>query len=210
MINPGDFIPLAEETGLIVPIGEWVLRTACAQNLEWQQRGFAPVRMAVNISPRQFRQGGVIETVDQVLQQSGLDPHWLELEITESCAMENVDQTIQSLAHLQGRGIHLAIDDFGTGFSSLSYRQRFPISKLKIDRSFVRDIGQNGNDAAIAASVIALGRSMKLEVVAEGVETEAQAEFLRREGCQLSQGFLLGRPLPAEQAEKFLQLSAVA
>ena len=210
MVNPGDFIPLAEDTGLIVPIGEWVLQTACAQNRAWQQRGFAPVRMAVNISPRQFRQRSFIGMVDQALQRSGLEPHWLELEITESCAMENVEENIQAMTHLKQRGIHLAIDDFGTGFSSLSYLKRFPISKLKIDRSFVCDIPHDVNDSAIAASVIALGRSMKLEVVAEGVETEEQADFLRWEGCQLGQGFLMGRPLPAEQAEQFLRAEAAA
>ncbi|BCR03624.1 hypothetical protein DESUT3_06930 [Desulfuromonas versatilis] len=210
MISPADFIPLAEDSGLIVPIGEWVLRTACAQNLAWQRQGFSPVRMAVNISPRQFRQSSFIETVDQVLRQSGLDSGWLELEITESCAMENVEATIESLAHLKKRGIHLAIDDFGTGFSSLNYLKRFPISKLKIDRSFVRDINHDPNDAAIAASVIALGRSMNLEVVAEGVETEDQVAFLCSEGCRLGQGFLMGRPLPVDQAEKYLQAASSA
>lgn len=210
MVNPGDFIPLAEDTGLIVPMGEWVLQTACEQNLAWQRQGFAPVRMAVNISPRQFRQRSFIDTVDQALQRSGLAPQWLELEITESCAMDKVEENILAMAHLTQRGIHLAIDDFGTGFSSLSYLKRFPISKLKIDRSFIRDICHDPNDAAIATSVIALGRSMKLEVVAEGVETEEQAAFLRREGCQLSQGFLLGRPLPAKQVEHFFRAEAAA
>ncbi len=203
MVSPGDFIPLAEETGLIVPIGEWVLRTACQQSLAWQKAGHPPVPVAVNISGRQFKEPDFIETVEKVLEETGLDPRWLELEITESVVMDRVEETILTLAELRGRGIQLAIDDFGTGYSSLSYLKRFPINKLKIDRSFVMDVVENPTDAAIAGSIVSLAHSMNLEVIAEGVETEAQMEFLKARGCHQIQGFLLGRPLPAEEFTGF-------
>ncbi|PLX84014.1 MAG: hypothetical protein C0617_09310 [Desulfuromonas sp.] len=200
MVSPADFIPLAEETGLIVPIGQWVLQRACTQNRAWQKGGNPPLRMAVNISGRQFKKPGFVALVDRVLEETGLDPRWLELEITESIVMKDVAATIGTLNDLKGRGVHLAIDDFGTGYSSLSYLKRFPISKLKIDRSFVRDITTDPDDAAIAASVIALAQSMNLEVVAEGVETEEQKRFLQERGCAMAQGFLFSRPLPAAAA----------
>ncbi|WP_298036715.1 EAL domain-containing protein [uncultured Desulfuromonas sp.] len=203
-VPPGDFIPLAEETGLIVPIGDWVLRTACAQNKAWQDKGMAPMRMAVNISGQQFRQPDFVDTVKRILEETGLDPEWLELEITESIVMENVGQTILTLTDLKVRDIHLSIDDFGTGYSSLNYLKRFPISKLKIDRSFVRDVHTDPNDAAICTAIIALGLSMDLDVVAEGVETEGQAEFLRTKGCIQGQGYLFGRPGPPETISRHL------
>ena len=194
LVSANDFIPLAEETGLIVPIGEWVLRTACAQNRQWQQSGLAPVRVAVNISAKQFRQPDLLATLDRVLQETGLDSRWLELEITESSAMEDVETTIATLTGLQGRGVCLSIDDFGTGYSSLSYLKRFPLSKLKIDRSFVSDSPNDAGDGSIVAAIIALGRSMGLEVIAEGIESREQLDFLVRQGCHQGQGYLFGRP----------------
>jgi EAL domain-containing protein (putative c-di-GMP-specific phosphodiesterase class I) len=203
LILPDDFIFLAEETGLIVPIGEWVLQTACAQNRAWQERGYAPIQMGVNISAHQFKQPGFIDMIDQVLERTGLDPEWLMLEITESSIMENVEQTVKVLTDLKARGIQLAIDDFGTGYSSLSYLKRFPITKLKIDRSFIRDITTDPNDAAIAASVIALANTMNMGVIAEGVETKEQLRFLLEKGCDQCQGFLFSRPLPAGKLDHY-------
>ncbi len=204
MVSPGEFIPLAEETGLIVPLGHWVLQTVCRQARDWQIQGYAPVRFAVNISAREFRQPDFIDHVDAVLEESELDPHWLELEITETIAMRNFEDTIMTLTDLKIRGVHLAIDDFGTGYSSLGYLKRFPISKLKIDQSFVRDIDRDQNDAAIAGSIIALGRNMNMEIIAEGVETEAQSRLLREKGCHQGQGFLFSPAVPAEDAQAFL------
>lgn len=203
LISPADFIPLAEETGLIVPIGEWVLRTACAQNVAWQKAGYPPVKVAVNISSQQFIQANFIETVEAILENTKLDPQWLEIEITESTVMENVEQAIMTLTDLKIRGISLAIDDFGTGYSSLSYLKRFPISSLKIDRSFIRDITTDPNDAAITESVIALAHAMGLDVIAEGVETEEQLNFLRAKGCGKGQGFLFSPPHPPEKLSAF-------
>ncbi len=204
MVSPADFIPLAEETGLIVPLGQWVLHTACRQAREWQRQGYAPVRMAVNISAREFRQPDFVDNLDDIIAAADLDPHWLELEITESIAMQNFEETIMTLTDLKIRGVHLAIDDFGTGYSSLGYLKRFPISKLKIDQSFVRDINRDSNDAAIAGSIIALGRSMNMEVIAEGVEREEQAQLLREKGCHQGQGYLYSKAVPTEKAETFL------
>ncbi|OEU52499.1 MAG: hypothetical protein BA871_12990, partial [Desulfuromonadales bacterium C00003096] len=183
MISPGDFIPLAEETGLIVSIGEWVLRAACIQGRLWQQAGLPPVRVAVNISTWQMRQPDFVEMVETILEESGFDPQLLELEITESAVMDNVQEAVRILNVFQERGISLAMDDFGTGYSSLSNLQRLPLSKLKIDRSFIREVTSNSNHAALTSSVIALGRTMGLGVVAEGVETEEQLLFLRQKDC---------------------------
>ncbi|MEZ4483107.1 MAG: EAL domain-containing protein [Syntrophotaleaceae bacterium] len=199
MISPGAFIPLAEETGLIVPIGEWVLRAACIQGRMWQQAGLPPVRVAVNISTWQVRQPDFVEMVEAILNESGFDPRLLELEITESAVMDNVQEAVRILTCFQQRGISLAIDDFGTGYSSLSSLQRLPLSKLKIDRSFIREVTSNPNDAALTSSVIALGRTMGLGVVAEGVETEEQLQFLREKDCAQVQGFLFSKPLPARE-----------
>lgn len=199
MISPADFIPLAEETGLIVPIGEWVLRTACAQNRAWQQAGWPPVRMAVNISARQFRQTTLVERTGEILAETGLEARWLELELTESMIMGNTESAIHTMHAFNAIGVEMAIDDFGSGYSSLAYLKRFPINKLKIDQEFVRDVLVDGNDAAIATSVIALAKSMHLEVIAEGVETAEQLAFLRDRGCHQGQGYFFSRPLPAEQ-----------
>jgi predicted signal transduction protein with EAL and GGDEF domain len=199
MVHPGDFIPIAEETGLIVPIGEWVLRTACAQQVAWKNAGLRDIRMAVNLSARQFKQQDLHLMVATVLTDTQCPASNLELEITESVVMHNPEAAAATLQQLTDMGVHLSIDDFGTGYSSLSYLKQFPIHSLKIDRSFVCDIPSNSNDAAIATAVIALAHSMKLKVIAEGVETVEQLEFLRERKCDAMQGFLCGRPLAPEQ-----------
>jgi len=204
LIPPGDFIPMAEDTGLIVPIGEWVLRTACAQNKAWQDASFPPIRVAVNLSARQFQLQNLVEVISRILKETGLDPCWLELEITESVAMQNAEYTVKMLQELKEMGIQLAIDDFGTGYSSLSYLKRFPISKLKIDKSFVNEIGTAQDNEAIASTVIVLGQSLKLGVVAEGVENEVQYDFLKQHQCDEMQGFLFGKPVPPEEFEKLI------
>lgn len=201
LVSPAHFIPLAEETGLIVPIGEWVLREACVQHKKWLDSGKRVGKMAVNLSPRQFRQKKFPEKVQAILDETGLEPKYLELEITESCAMEHAGETINQLNELNQMGMYLAIDDFGTGYSSLAYLQRFPIQKLKIDRSFVNDIHDDDNDAAITKTIIGLAHSMHLRVVAEGVETEHQADWLRQQGCDQAQGFLYAKPMTAKQFE---------
>ncbi len=198
LVPPNEFIPLAEQTGLIVAMGEWVLKAACQQYLEWQEQGLPEVRIAVNISPRQFRQGNLVDTVSDVLQETGMKPQNLELEITESMVMDDVEGAIAIMQKLADMGIALAIDDFGSGYSSLAYLKKFPISKLKIDRAFVRDIPHDDNDAAIAVAAIALAKSMDLETIAEGIETKAQLDFLRSQGCTQGQGYFLGRPVESE------------
>jgi diguanylate cyclase (GGDEF)-like protein len=203
MISPGDFIPLAEETGLIEPIGEWVLRAACTQNKKWQDEGYPPVKVSVNMSARQFSKKNISEQINDILQETGLSPEYLGIEITESVIMQDVKATISKLKQMQEMGISLSIDDFGTGYSSLSYLKLFPIDNLKIDRSFVFNITSDSTDAAIAASVILLAHSMNLKVVAEGVETEEQLEVLRQQGCDYVQGFLFSRPLAAEEFVPF-------
>jgi len=207
MISPNDFIPLAEETGLIETIGEWVLRAACRQNKAWQDEGYPPVRLAVNLSARQFRQTDIVEIVADSLKETGLDPNYLELELTESIVMHDTETTISTLNRLSRMGVKLAIDDFGTGYSSLSYLKLFPLDNLKIDRSFVMNISTDINDAMIASSIIALAHSMKLKVIAEGVEDEKQLELLRKQGCDNVQGFLFGRPVPAAEFIRFFEIS---
>jgi diguanylate cyclase (GGDEF)-like protein len=199
MVPPGEFIPLLEENNLIIPVGEWVLRTACAQSRAWQDAGLPPLRMAVNLSARQFRQDNLVEMIDSILQESGISPKLLELELTEGLLMENTSETSMILEQLKSRGVQVAIDDFGTGYSSLSYLKRFPIDRLKIDRSFVRDIITDSNDAAIAVAVISLGRSLGLSVIAEGVETPDQLEFLGVQKCDEYQGYHFSRPVPPEE-----------
>jgi diguanylate cyclase (GGDEF)-like protein len=204
LIMPGDFISAAEDTGLIVPIGEWVLRTACAQNKAWQNAGYPPLRVAVNLSARQFQLRNLVQTVAEILKETGLEPRWLELEITESIAMQNAEFTVKTLNELKDMGIQISIDDFGTGYSSLSYLKRFPINKLKIDKTFVREINTDHDNAAIASAVIVLGQSLNLGVIAEGVETIEQLNFLKDQHCDEIQGFLFGRPLPPAEIEKKL------
>ncbi len=205
LVLPAEFIPAAEETGLIVPLGEWVLRTACAQNKAWQEDGLPPVRVAVNLSARQFQQRNLMEVVAQVLEETGLAPRLLQLEITEGIAMKDVDFTITMLRGLREMGVQLAIDDFGTGYSSLAYLKRLPIDAVKIDRSFVSDLTVDANDAAIATTVIAMAHSLKLSVIAEGVETEEQLAFLNQRRCDEMQGYLFSRPVPAGALEKILR-----
>jgi EAL domain-containing protein (putative c-di-GMP-specific phosphodiesterase class I) len=202
IIPPQQFIPLAEETGLICPIGEWVLRTACAQNRAWQSCGLPPLRIAVNLSARQFQQPNLLRTINQILKETKLEPEYLELEITESIAMQDVKFTISVLQTLQNMGIQVAIDDFGTGYSSLSSLKHFPLDKLKIDKSFIRDLLMDYHDAAIIRAVIALGHGLNLKVIAEGVETAEQLEFLRSVECDGIQGYLFSRPLAVEAANK--------
>jgi diguanylate cyclase (GGDEF)-like protein/PAS domain S-box-containing protein len=205
MVPPGRFIGLAEETGLIVPIGAWVTRTACAQNKAWQDAGLPPVRVSVNLSARQFAQKNLVQSIAAVLQETGLEPHYLEIELTESLVMTDVDHAIEMLRQLKLLGVKLSIDDFGTGYSSLAYLKRFPIDILKIDQSFVRDIAVDFNDAAITVSIISLGHNLKLKVIAEGVETQEQLAYLRHHGCDEVQGYLFSRPLPAAEFEAKLR-----
>ena len=205
LVAPLRFIPLAEESGLIVPIGEWVLRTACAQMKAWQDAGIAPRRMAVNLSARQFRQKHLLQHIEEILRATGLEPKYLELEITESMVMEDPGEAVKLLGQLSDLGVTLAIDDFGTGYSSLSYLKRFPVDFLKIDRSFVREVPQNADDVAIARTIIALARGLGLRVIAEGVETERQRNFLEMEGCEEAQGYLLGKPAEAQDVERLLR-----
>ena len=205
LMSPMRFIPLAEETGLILPLGEWVLRTACTQAKAWMNAGGLPLLLAVNLSARQFQQPDLIDRVRAVLLDTGLPSTCLELEITESTLMEQGQQAVSTLAALKELGIRLAIDDFGTGYSSLAYLKRFPIDKLKIDQSFVRDIPYDSNDMEIAAAIIALARNLHLEVLAEGVETEEQLAFLCERGCNTCQGYLFSRPVPAEELTALLR-----
>jgi diguanylate cyclase (GGDEF)-like protein len=205
IILPAEFIYMAEETGLIVPIGEWVLNTACAQNKAWQTEGLAPIHMSVNLSGQQFKQYDLLKTVDRALYNTRLDPQYLELEITESIIMKNVEMTIAMLQELKGIGIQISMDDFGTGYSSFSNLTRFPLNIIKIDRSFVRYIPENQNDIAIVKAIIAMSKTLKLTIVAEGVETEQQLEFLFEQGCDEMQGFLFSPPIAVEDASKLLR-----
>jgi len=202
-VAPADFIPLAEETGLIVPIGEWVLKTACRQNRALQELGLAPLRVAVNLSRRQFTHRSLVEDVARALETTGLDPAFLELEITESMVMGDPDGAVRVLRGLKSMGIHLSIDDFGTGYSSLSYLKRFPLDTVKIDQSFIQDLPGDGDDVVITQAIIAMAHSLRLDVVAEGVETAEQLAFLRENGCDEMQGYHFSRPLPAD---RFLEL----
>ncbi|NEV60777.1 putative bifunctional diguanylate cyclase/phosphodiesterase [Thiorhodococcus minor] len=208
LVLPGELIGLAEETRLIFPIGEWVLRQACRQLARWRQVLDPGLRMAVNLSAVQFQQPGLAEMVRSALDDAGLEPQALELEVTESLLMDNASRTVETLTMLKEMGIQLSIDDFGTGYSSLVYLKRFPVGQLKIDRSFVRDILEDSGDAAICTAIIALASYLRLEVVAEGVETPEQLDWLRRSGCDRVQGYLLGRPAPAAEIEAMLARDA--
>ncbi|RSZ57036.1 EAL domain-containing protein [Massilia atriviolacea] len=208
MVPPSDFIGVSEEIGLIIPLGAWVLREACRQNRAWQLAGMAHLRMAVNLSAYQFRQKDLPEFVAAVLKETGMDASCLELEVTESVVMHNPAEAAQILDRLHAQGIHISVDDFGTGYSSLSYLKQFRLDTLKIDRSFVRDISSDADDAAIVRSVIALAHSLRLQVIAEGVETEEQLAYLRELGCDQYQGYLRSKPLPAAQFEALLRSGA--
>jgi len=204
LVSPAKFIPLAEETGLIVPIGEWVLRTACAQNRAWQDAGLPPLRMAVNLSARQFRQENLIAMVGEVLGETGLDPRWLELELTESLVMQQAEKSAAILHELQAMGIEVAIDDFGTGYSSLSYLKRFPIANLKIDQSFIRDMTRDPDDATLVKTIITMAHGLGMKTIAEGVETLEQIDFLCRHQCEEMQGYFFSRPVAAADLGRLL------
>ena len=210
LIPPMQFIPLAEETGLIVPIGEWVLRTACARNKSWQEQGLPPLRIAVNLSARQFTHENLLQDVARVLNETGLDAAFLELEITESMVMHDPEHAIELLNKLKAMGISISIDDFGTGYSSLSYLKRFPIDSVKIDRSFIRDLPLDGDDAAITQAIIAMAHGLKLKVIAEGVETGEQLSFLRAHKCDEMQGYYFSKPLPEHEFILLVQNSIAA
>ncbi|MGZ8288640.1 MAG: putative bifunctional diguanylate cyclase/phosphodiesterase [Telluria sp.] len=205
MVAPGRFIGVAEDTGLIVPIGAWVMRAACAQNRAWQDAGLGKLRVAVNLSARQFGSPELLDNIRAVLLETGISPECLEIELTESLFMSDVTLAVELLHSMKALGINLSIDDFGTGYSSLSYLSRFPIDVLKIDRSFVSAITRDARDAALVASIINLAHNLKLAVIAEGVETPEQLDYLRRHGCDEMQGYLASRPLPAKEFEQFLR-----
>jgi diguanylate cyclase (GGDEF)-like protein len=206
LVSPGEFIPLAEETNLILPLGRWVLETACAQLAHWAEHpNTAHLTMAVNISARQLHQTDFVETVQAVLSRTGANPKRLKLELTESLLVSNVETTIVKMVALKAQGVGFSLDDFGTGYSSLSYLKRLPLDQLKIDRDFVKDILSDPNDAAIAKMVVALAGSLGLAVIAEGVETEAQRDFLARLGCHAYQGYMFGRPLPLDEFEALMK-----
>jgi EAL domain-containing protein (putative c-di-GMP-specific phosphodiesterase class I) len=203
-VSPARFIPIAEQTGLIVPIGNWVLRTACEHASAWRRtHGFQP-KVAVNLSIRQFYQKDLVRTIEQTLADAGLSPDALELEITESIAMSRMDVVERLLAGIRALGVELSIDDFGTGYSSLAYLKRFPVQRLKIDRAFIRDLGRDEDSAAIVRSIVALGHGLKMRIVAEGVETEVQLAMLRELGCDEFQGYLFARPLDAAAVPELL------
>ena len=204
VVPPTEFIGLAEETGIIVTIGEWVLREACRQNKAWQDAGLGHLRVAVNLSPRQFADPQLVATIDCILRETGLAPRYLEIELTENLIMTEIARAVDILAELKSHGIQLSIDDFGTGYSSLSYLKRFPIDVLKIDRTFVKDIGQDADDEAIVKSIISLAHSLKLHVIAEGVETPEQLAFLAEHGCDEFQGFYYSRPLAPQVFARML------
>lgn len=208
LVSPAEFIPIAEKTGLIIPIGEQVLRKACTMMQTWHESGYPDMRISVNLSARQFQQQNLLGAIDAILDQTGLPLCCLELEITESVGMQNAEMTIRTLEALKAKGIRLSIDDFGTGYSSLSYLKKFPIDTLKIDQSFVRDIPADSDYRTLVTLIISMAHTLNLTVVAEGVETEAQLEFLKKHDCDTMQGYLFSRPLPAEEFEKLLRTKA--
>ncbi|MDO3408758.1 EAL domain-containing protein [Saccharibacillus sp. CPCC 101409] len=204
-VSPAEFIPLAEESGLIVPLGEWVLQEACRQNKQWQDKGYEPLCMSINLSIRQFRQAGLADQIGEMLEEIGLDPQYVELEITESMTVDK-DAAFEQLKRFKQIGLHISIDDFGTGYSSLHYLKNMPIDRLKIDRSFVSEVMSGQSDAAIVSTIASMAHHLKLKVTAEGVENEEQLEFLRSQKCHEAQGFLFSRPVPAGRFERmFLQ-----
>lgn len=204
MVAPGHFIPIIEDTGLIIPIGEWVLRQACNDMAKWQKQGLAIDRIAINVSARQFKQPGFIDLVQEVIKESGIDPNQLELELTESILIDDLELTLQVLTRLRAMGVRMAIDDFGTGYSSLNYLKQFPVDTLKIDQSFIRSLPTNSDDAQITRTIISMAHNLGLGVIAEGVETEAQLEFLQQTQCEEVQGFFFSKPVPAAQLIEYV------
>jgi len=205
LVSPVQFIPLAEESGLILPIGAWVLETACAQLKAWENNpATRDLKLAVNVSARQFRQDDFVAMTKNIVEQSGIDPSRLKLELTESIVINNVADTIEKMHRLKSFGLTFSMDDFGTGYSSLAYLKRLPLDQLKIDQSFVRDISQDPNDAAIVQTIITMGNTLGMNVIAEGVETQLQLDFLRQHGCRTYQGYLFSRPVPLAEFESLL------
>ena len=203
-MSPTEFIPLAEEAGLIEPISEWVLRTACSQNIAWQAAGFPPMRVAVNFSNLSFKQRRIVKTISRVLRDIGMAPQLLEIELTEGTLVRNEKETIRALEQLKELGICVAIDDFGTGHFSLYHLRHYPFDAIKIDRCFIKDIGAAQDSTAITTSIIAMARGLQLRVIAEGVETQEQLTFLRLQGCDEVQGYLFSRPVPSNDIIQLL------
>lgn len=204
LVSPAKFIPIAEETGLIMPIGEWALNEACRINKELQNQGYEPITIAVNMSPKQFRHQDVVQVVVDAIQKHHLESQYLKIEITESAVMENVENTIKKLNSVRDMGVQISIDDFGTGYTSISYLRQYPVSVLKIDQTFIKGLPENPNDVAITSAVIALGHNLGLEVIAEGVETAEQMQFLSDHGCDSIQGYFFSRPVPASKLASLL------
>ena len=205
LMRPDAFIPLAEESGIIVELGEWVLREACRNARQWQLAGMMPLRIAVNLSARQFRQKQLVEVVQSALRDADLPPQFLELELTESAVMYDPEESARILEQLSRLGVQISIDDFGAGYSSLSHLKRFPLDKLKIDRSFIRDVIHSSEDASIVRAVISLAHSLKLKVIAEGVESSEQLEFLRELGCDRYQGYYFSPPMSSEELAAWME-----
>ena len=202
---PATFIPLAEECGLIESIGNWVIHEACRQASAWQKDGLTPTRVAVNLSAFQFRNGKLLGTIRRALQESSLDPSYLEVEITESALMSDPEESVNILKQLSQMGVLVSVDDFGTGYSSMSYLQRFPIDKLKIDRTFISDVTSSNDDASIVSAIVSLGHTLNLKVIAEGVETPEQLEFLQMLGCDQYQGFHHSKAMPASEFAELIR-----
>jgi EAL domain-containing protein (putative c-di-GMP-specific phosphodiesterase class I) len=206
MVSPAQFIPLAEETGLMLPIGQWVLETACTQLKAWEQEALTrDLILAVNVSAKQFHQAGFVAQVQAAVQHHAINPMLLKLELTEGMLLENIEDTIATMNALNEIGVQFSLDDFGTGYSSLQYLKRLPLDQIKIDQSFVRDIGTDSNDKAIVSAIIAMAQSLNLSVIAEGVETKEQRQFLLEKGCTHYQGYLFSKPVPIEQFEALLK-----
>ena len=208
-VPPGRFIPVAEDSGLIVAIGQWVLAQACEQVRRWRKEGLGDICIAVNLSALQFLRSDIVATVRDAIEGSAIPAHLIELELTESLLMQNAEDVLRTMRELKALGVRLSIDDFGTGYSSLSYLKRFPVDRLKVDRSFVKDAAENPDDAAIVRAIIQLGKSLKLDVIAEGAETAAQIEFLTAEGCHSVQGYYFARPQPEREVRALLGLAAI-
>ena len=205
IIPPDQFIPLAEETGLIVELGIWIMEQACLQTKKWKEEGLGSLRVSVNLSARQFQDENLVQTVKDLLLETDLDAGMLELEITETTVMQDIEQTIEKLWELRSLGVLLSIDDFGTGYSSMNYLKRLPCDILKIDRSFVMDITTDPSDRAVVEAIVSLSRHMKMKVVAEGVESKEQLAFLKKEQCHEVQGYYISRPLPAAEFSDFIR-----